>query len=245
MFSSKHLIPEGKRNLLWVKKHHNFSLFKTLLFNFKALPIKDAFKIPFIVGRNVKLVSIGKITINAPISTAMFSIGIHYIEQWQYDKETYTIWSNEGVVSFDNTVRLYSGVKICVGESGILTFGGYNIVGSNTKIICWKNITIAKNVGISWECQLFDTNFHNLKDLVANKINKRDGIIEIKEDTFIGNNVSIMKGTKISEGSVVSSGSRVTGNFTKEGKNLLISGNPAVVIDKGYKMLIKEYRDYE
>ena len=53
------------------------SFFKTLVCNFKLLPLKIALKFPILVGRKVKLELKGKVSIeSSKIRTGMISIGI-------------------------------------------------------------------------------------------------------------------------------------------------------------------------
>lgn len=224
---------------------NNISLIKTLIFNFKALPIKSALKLPFIVGKNVEIRNMGTIEVMCDIKTAMFTIGCKFNSGWETYKESKTIFYNKGRIKLYGCWNVYSGAKICVKENGILSFLGYNNVGCKNKIICYEKIIFEKDASLSWECEVFDTNFHNLKDMYSNKIMKKNAAVKIGEGTFIGNNASIHPGTIIPKGCVICSFSRVQGSFVKNGENLLILGNPAKVVDGGYKMLIKEFRDYE
>lgn len=61
--------------------------------------------------------------------------------------------------------------------------------------------------------------------------------ITIGDNVFVGNSSSIGKGTNLTKGSVVSCCSKVSGDFSKEGDYLLISGNPAKTVAKGFEMI--------
>ena len=56
---------------------------------------------------------------------------------------------------------------------------------------------------------------------------------QIGNDVFVGNGSTISKGTIIPNGCVISCISKVSGDFTKHGEHLLISGNPATVVKTG------------
>lgn len=235
----------GRSNVNICRRTHNLSVIKTLLLNLKLFPLKTAIKLPILVGKRVKLRNIGKIRIDCEIKPFMISIGNFYIPEWQNYKDTTTIIDNKGCITIKGPVRLYAGCKINVASDAKLSFAGYNIIGYNSKIICWNKIEIGVNSGCSWDCQIFDTDFHYVKDEVGNSLLKPSTFVKIADNVFIGNNVSILKGTKIPNKSLVSSLSRVSGVFTKEGEGLLIAGNPAKVVDKGYCIMIKNFQEVD
>lgn len=234
----------GKRNIKFALHSKNISIFKTLYFNFKAFPFRKAIRFPFLVGRKVKIRNIGKIVVTTNIETAMFTLGVFYNKNWESTKDHITIFGNRGTLQLDGFWNAYIGSKIYISKDASITFKGYNNIGYNSKIICFESIEFGRDTSTSWDCEIFDTNFHNLKDMVSKKILKKTSPVRFGDGVFIGNNTSIHQGTKIPNYCVISSFSRVSGSFTKEGENLLILGNPAKVVDKGYKMLIKEYKDY-
>lgn len=243
IFWSK-LCDEAKSNITFIRVFHNLSIINTLIFNFSVLPFSKAIKFPFLVGKKVKFRNIGDIKIHGDIKTAMSSIGVFYIPQIQNNKEATTIIENYGTITLNGPIRFHAGTKINVTKNAILEFKGYNIVGYNTIFVCHDSITIGYDTGMSWECEVLDTDFHPLKDIIANKVMKKTSPIIIGDGVFIGNNVCIMKGSRVPNNSVISSMARVSGSFKKLGENLLIVGNPATCVDKGYKMQISQFKDY-
>ena len=216
----------SKSNIKFVITSKNVNIFKTIWFNFRALPFRSAIKLPFVVGRRVKILDIGEIRVKCKIEPAMFTLGVRY-NAWETFKESQTVFKNEGTIELNGYTNFYAGNKIFVARGANLSFGSYN------------------NTGSSWECEFFDTNFHNMKDIVSNRILKKTAKVVIGDGTFIGNNSSIHKGVRIPPDSIICSFSRVSGSYAHKGNNLLIQGNPATIADSGYKMLIREFKDYE
>ena len=241
----QYFAPSGLEVLGCILRNHNINILKTLYFNFKALPFHRAIHFPFVVGKKVKIREIGDIQISPDIGTFNISIGALTIFDWEHYDGRSLVFNNKGKIVFEGPVRIHPGTQIFVKSDADLTFGGYNILGQYSRLICYKHIKIGYDSVTSWDCQLMDTDFHYLKDVVANKIKKRDSFIEIGSGVFVGNNVTLCKGSKIPNNSVISSCSKVAASYIKEGENLLIAGNPAIIVDKGYKMLLSQYREIQ
>lgn len=167
-------------------------------------------------------------------------------------------------VTMENDAKFYKGAqvhnlqfnknKINIGQNShiqgellIFSNGGEIIIGSNvyigegSRIRSAENIIIGNNVLISHNCNIIDTDSHEInyleraegfKKLIKNGHSKEKGnintkAIHIEDYVWISYNVSILKGIKIGKGSIVAAGSVVTKNvppFT------LVAGNPAKII---------------
>lgn len=207
---------------------------KTILFNFKALPFCQAILLPFIVGYKCRIRRIGKILLNGRVSPGMISIGV--IRLLTDSNAERLVWANLGTVIFNGRAKFHPGAKISVKGKGVMNLGERVSIGSCTKLVCTKSIEIGKDTQISWECQIFDTDFHFLKNTNSGKIYDRQKNVVIGNDVFIGNRSTVGKGVILPMGSVVSCCSKVSGDFSNEGSNLLIVGNPAKVVKKGVQM---------
>lgn len=209
--------------------------FKTLWFNFKAFPFKKAIKLPFIISYNVKIKSIGNIELTGTIHPGMVSIGVIKISG--YDSNSNPVYfTNKGTLKIAGNVKIHPGVRFCITPTSCIELGKRVNIGFDTKIISYKHIKIGNDSRISWECQIFDTDFHFLYNIEKDKYYQRTRPVIIGDNVFIGNRCTISKGTVIPNGSVISCVSKVSGDFTTEGENLLITGNPAKVIKKGVNM---------
>jgi len=95
---------------------------------------------------------------------------------------------------------------------------------------------IGLNTRLSWECQVFDSNFHYLVDNNG-YTTKCLGEVIIGENVWIGNKVTINKGTVLPNKTIVGSGSFVNKDFSQYGEGCIVAGMPAKFIKSGYRRL--------
>lgn len=208
---------------------------KTIWFNLAALPLKQAMRLPIVLSWNVKVRSVGRITILGPVTPAMISIGVIKIDPWETNSDQ-IIFCNQGHITFGGLTKIHPGVRLTVQPNAELTLGQRVLFGCKSRIICSRSITLGHDVRFSWEGQIFDTDFHFLTNLRTGHVSHRQRPVVIGDNVFIGNRCTIGKGTVIPNGSVVSCCSKVSGNHSALGENLLFVGNPAKVVGSGYSM---------
>ncbi|MBP5246313.1 MAG: acyltransferase [Fibrobacter sp.] len=90
-------------------------------------------------------------------------------------------------------------------------------------------IFIGKNVLIGTRVEVYDSDFHTVMPNVRLTETPKRAAVKIADDVWIGNNVTILKGSEIGEHSVVAAGAVVSGKFPA---SVLIGGVPAKVIRK-------------
>ena len=217
--------------VLCVLKQAN--IIKSFYYSCDIVGLRNSFKLPVVVCKRVKFRKRGNISVTAPITPFMLKIGYNDIPAID-DNGLRTVFYNSGEISFGGPAIVHPGAKLWVEEGARLCFKGHNVIGANSLIACQKYIEFGNYSGFSWDCQVFDTDFHYMKDIVGNTIFNKVQEIIIGEDVFIGNHVNIGKGTKLARGTVVSSWSNLSGSYLKKGENALIAGNKATVVDTGY-----------
>ncbi len=110
-------------------------------------------------------------------------------------------------------------------SEGKISVGEYSFVGENSKIWSKCNISIGKNVLISHNVNIIDTDSHNIqadkreqefKSILINGFPSNDNIkanpIIIEDNVWISFNVIILKGVTIGKGSIIGAGSIITKN---------------------------------
>lgn len=131
------------------------------------------------------------------------------------------MWANPTTHADQTAFRVFNG--------GILKIGNHCGI-SNVNITCTKEITIEDHVMIGAGCCIWDTDFHPIN--YESRISGENGpskAITIKEGTFIGANVIIMKGVRIGKHSVIGAGSVVTKDVPDYE---VVAGNPVKPIRK-------------
>jgi acetyltransferase-like isoleucine patch superfamily enzyme len=148
---------------------------------------------------------------------------------------------NDAEIILEDEVMLNSsnfGYHINMFKSVKLLADGKNakiVIGKNTRvhgscIHAQKLIRIGKNCLIAANCQIMDSNAHQLEMTnTANRINTIDEPkeIEIGNNVWIGTGSIILPGTNIGDGTVISANSVVKGNVPAK---CLYGGNPAKLI---------------
>lgn len=132
--------------------------------------------------------------------------------------------------NYKSHLSMYSNCKIMADRPGAVIRIGDNTRVASSCIHAWKKIEIGRNCGIAANCQIIDSNGHELSmDNPEHRFNTtgtgKDVVIE--DNVWIGTNCVILPGTRIGMGSVVSAGSIVKGIFPEK---CIIAGNPAIVI---------------
>ena len=201
------------------------SLPKTIYFNLKYFDLYQAIKLPVFVSYNTKFKTLKgdiKIPKNAKFGTIKIGFGDVGIFD-RYRRRTYL--QITGNIVFKGKANIGHGSSISV--SGNLEFGDNFIITAESKIICKKQIKFGKNCLISWDCLFMDTDFHKINTTDVQYINKDKDII-IGNNVWIGCRNLILKGSKISDNSVIGANSKINSKF--EECNVIISGNPASII---------------
>jgi len=230
------LLHTERRQGLGTIKGHFFHInwAKTLWFNFKALPLRFALRVPILISWNVKVRSVGQVEILHPVTPGMISIGVIKIDPWESNSGDQIIISNEGKITFGGRAKIHPGVRLAVLPGAHLTLGERTMLGCRSRVICARSITLGHDVRLSWDSQMFDTDFHFITNLQTGHTSQRQRDIKIGDNVFIGNRCTIGKGTVLSNGTIVSCCTKVTGDMSQQGEQLLIKGYPAQVVGQGY-----------
>ena len=214
---------------------------KTIWFNFKMLPSRQAIKLPIFIYKNVHFRDLsGKVWVNNARS-GMIRIGYssHYVSTSVPRSE----WTVRGKMVFNGPTRFFQGTYLLIADNAIFTCGGiYNTFGTGCKIICFDKITIGKRVAVTWECQIMDTSFHYIGQL-------GDELVDIPALTkevivgnyvWIGNRSTISKGAVVPDESIIASNSLVNKDLSENGSNCMFAGMPVKVVKKGIKRIWNE-----
>ena len=129
------------------------------------------------------------------------------------------------------TCRIGRGCRVDVGENARLSIGSDSFINDHCKVVAQHNIEIGRGCAIGWGCEIVDDNFHDI--WFEEERLPRHGKIIIGDKVWLGSNVTVLRGSKVSDGSVVASGAIVTRVFDEP--NCLIAGVPAKVIKRNIR----------
>jgi len=200
---------------------------KTIWFNIKYLPIRQALKLPFLISKNVSLRKVhGRIHFNCQIKYGLVQIGYGNVGIFDI-KMSRTIWDVYGDVTFCGYAIIGHGSKIVVGSEGSLIIGDNLRITAESSIITSKKIQIGNDCFLSWDTLLMDTDFHTVKNENGEIINGPKPII-IGDHVWIGCRSIILKGAVIPNNTIIALNSMVNKELFEE--NCIYGGSPVECI---------------
>lgn len=205
------------------------SIPKTLLFNLRVLPLKQALKFPFFVWYKVRLLNVkrGVVQLPSKITPFMIRLGKGGTKQVVENRNS-LIFIGEGRLIFKGAAGFAAGFSLDF-SSGELIFGRNFSTNKNSFISCSRGITFGDNVMLGDNCVIRDSDGHTVyKDGHAKRSQKP---ISIGNHVWIASHAHVLKGSIIPDNSIVAYRSLVTRIFTTP--NSLIAGCPAKEIQTG------------
>ena len=217
---------------------------KTIIVNFRLLPFKHAIKLPIVTTKAVTLESLsGKVTLSSPIKFGMIKIGFLHSDLFSWKTNT-TIINIKGEMISGMDVQFGIGNSIIIDENSILKLGSNVCMGANNKIICRNNISIGNNYRAAWDVQIFDTNFHYIKNIEDGSVSRRENKVIIGNNNWFGNRSSIMPGTITNDFFIAASNSLCNKDYTNLPKYSLVGGCPAKLLKTNVvRVLDKEEKE--
>lgn len=223
------------------KKIFSHNYFAILYFNFRMLPLSQALILPFDFYYNIRFENLsGKIILkNKNLKRGMIKIGGRGSEMFN---RTSTIFDLKGLLIINGTVEIGHGCLIRIDNNGVLVFGNEVRIGALSKIFCTMNIIFHDEIDFSWECQIFDTNFHYIRNIKTNEIEPMNGKIEIGSFNWFGNRITVMKGTFTPNYLIVASNSLCNKNYLNYPEFAIIGGFPAKLLSIGKERIFENLR---
>lgn len=213
------------------------SLPKSIYFNFRNLPLKQAVRLPFYIRYGTRLNIKGKVCIDdeSAIRWAMIVIGSHEADISDPKHTTCITVEKSARLVFEHSAHIGLGSKIFVKEGASMYLGDNFAVSANSSFICYKRIIMGRDIQFSWGCQVMDSDTHTIIGMNGRRMNP-DREVRVGNKVWIGSNVTIMKGSIIPDNCVIGAESFVAGtNFSA---NSIIVGSPAKSFKqiKGWKL---------
>jgi len=202
----------------------------------KYLPFDIGIKVPIYIGSKVKIdidkkshiqiigkVNRGQIRINITNG----SVGV------KSDNKSLICLKEDSRLIFQGKSSFFKGSIIKGLDCGVISIGDGVTFNKNAFITCRKKITIGRDCMFGWNCNIRDCDGHDIFD--SNQLINPDKEIEFGKHIWCCANCSILKGTKIPDGTVIAYGSLVNKKF--EDKCCIIGGHPARILKQNIKWI--------
>lgn len=183
--------------------------------------------LPIVVSHRTTLKNVkGRVEVNqykfAQIRLGFSDVALSSGKEWN-------VWNVRGRIVFGGVAYFGKGAKIYVGHSGTLMIGNNFMITARSEIICSYHIIFSDDALISWDVLIMDTDSHPVRNK-ENCIINNDKPIIIAKNVWIGARSIILKGTRISENSIIAAGSLLNKQFNQPA--VIIAGSPATIIKK-------------
>lgn len=209
-----------------------FSIPRTLFFNFRYLPIRQAIKLPIWLAPNVRVrhLTQGGIILKGMAHPCLIRIGFHEADGVDtYSTHTILDIDAGGKLIFYGDTHIGQGAIFKIYETGTISLGNNFAISGTTSIIASKSISFGDDVQLSWNSLIMDSDAHKIFDSNGNWINPSKEI-NIGNKVWIAANTTIMKGVNIADNVIIAANSMVNKSFAESG--VIIGGQPARPIKK-------------
>ena len=210
------------------------SLPKTIWFNLRYLPFRQAIKLPIAIHYSTKCRISGEVYLDCKkVSPFMVRIGFHEVPIIPKQK---TFLEIRGSLMFEGTAHIGKGSRIVVGKGARVELGDNFAISASSYINCYKRIKTGRDIQLSWGDLLMDGDAHLIYDIDGNVINESKEIV-LGDKIWIGCDCKVLKGAVIPNNCVVGANSVVTAGSGMEQDSLIV-GSPAKSVKKigGFKI---------
>jgi maltose O-acetyltransferase len=155
-----------------------------------------------------------------------------FIQPCQLNGLGLIIFKKNVMIGYDPSPFMYSGYGYIEARNKVssITIGENTVINNNVVMISeGEGIIVGRDVLIGTQCEIYDSDFHNLgiHDRLTGKA--KTGKVEIEDNVFIGSNVKILKGVTIGKNSIIANGSVVAKSIPQ---NVIAGGVPAKIISR-------------
>lgn len=204
------------------------NFFKTLYFNYKVLPFKQAIKLPFFLYGKVYLWDLsGKISIEGDIKRGMIRVGYKWFDLWPTSFLPAQI-QVVGKLVFRGAAVISGGANVNVqSKEGTMIVGKEVVIGGGSTCKCLEHIEIGDWSRITGNCTVMDCNMHFVKNIDTGIVANYKAPIKIGANCWINAGSIITKGTIIPDYSISARNAYLSKDYSEYGTNLFLVGSPA------------------
>ena len=204
------------------------SIIKTIYYNLRIFPLKDAVKLPLFVGDTtvIKGSRKGCICIKGAKIRGILSIGRSFGSYGVYRGiKSVLHFGERGVLVIHGRTAFCTEFKVSI--DGLLDLGENFDVNNGFNCICKDSISFGDNCLLGWDVTVLDSDGHSM--YVDGKLSLEKIPVKIGNNVWIGAKTAVLKGTQISDNSIIGLGTLVSGKYEN---NSIIIGYKGKMIKK-------------
>lgn len=216
------------------------SIWRTIYFNLRTLPIKQAIRLPLLIYGKIKFASLDG-SVKLPVSNTRLKIGVNYAGYRNTAPGRIHLLRGSLLILYPN-VKISQGVNITCQTDAILEMKEYASLGDNVDVICYKHIELGHHSSLTWGCQVMDYNSHYVIDMSSTlkygTVKRIANQVIIGCFCWIGNRSTVMPGTRLPNRTIVASNSLLNKDYTRiVPPYSLIAGQPAKLVKEWVKRI--------
>lgn len=194
---------------------HNgiFALMKTVWFNFRYLPFRQAVRMPVFLSRRVNVYRCHRGFYMGGGRTG----DLRFLDNGKYTYHKPSMLNIRGkIVTRGEGIHLFgSGLTLSIGEKGVLELGNNVTVSFNATFCVHNRVVIGDENMWSHDIVIRDNDSHMIFDRSGKFINGNKPIV-IGNRVWVGCRSIILKGCTIADGTIVGAGSVLTKPHTEQ-----------------------------
>ncbi len=207
-------------------------LIKTIYWNFRLFKFSDAVVLPLILGHHTRIdLKRGDIVLPDNIYRGIITFGIGGSSDLYYfeSRKNYLGVKNKGKIIFKGKAHFATHTS-CYSCGGNIVFGDKFSSNVGCKFSSINGISIGDECLLGGNVVIRDSDGHRVYEINKGdqQFHSSDAPIEIGNHVWITNNVTVLKGVSIKDGSIVALGSVVSKSISKE--NCIVAGIPSKII---------------
>lgn len=218
--------------------NHILIIIRSLYFNFKHLPFRQAIKIPIYVEKLKVRVDKGSIVIDTDhLYRGMIRLGVYNVGVYP---DSGCVWENNGsTIIFKGKAVIGNDCYLCFGQNATIVFGVDFVASAGVRIVGCKSIEFGKCVRLGWETLVMDTNMHPLWDIEKKQFKTACGAIRIGDYNWFATQCKVLHSVVTPEHSTFATGSIITRGCEMKA-NSLMGGIPLHVLSENVVRRIGE-----
>lgn len=199
----------------FIQEFPSAGLFKSLWFNFRYLPFKDAINLPFVLSRYVKIEYCYKgfceFVDGGGKSGIRIGLGDRNVN---YDKPSILNIRGKLIIKGRGFHLFSQGLELVIKQGAVMEVGDEFGVSDSARITVAKSLIIGDYNMWSYDNVIMDTDSHSIEDMDGNLLNPNQGV-KFGNHVWLGCRNIVLKGTEIADGVVIASGSVINKSITE------------------------------
>ena len=186
----------------------------------RTMPLKKAIRCPIIVSPFTRFLSLsGTIKVNeekfGSVRMGFDGLAVAYSKPICIE--------NDGNIFIGGHVNFGGGCQLSCRNGANLSIGTQTKIMGEAKIFCSHHIEIGSGCRVSWNTQIIDTDFHEIRNVDNELLNPPAPVI-IHDNCWLCSGVKIYKGVEIYQGCVIAGDASICKSVNEP--NAVVTGMP-------------------